>query len=96
MFSFFLFCVICSCVGWWRNGIVEKIQEKLPENGDFMAFLHWLFSNCFLILTRVNVDNQCGNATHKASVLVPYAIRYMLLFLTIEYSAIFSYGKTIV
>ena len=45
MFSFFVFCVICSWVGWWRNGIVEKIQEKLPENGDFMAFLHWLFPN---------------------------------------------------
>ena len=31
----------------------EKIQEKLPENGDFMAFLHRLFPNCFLILTCV-------------------------------------------
>ena len=33
--------------------LMQEIFKKQPKFGGFTAFLHGLFPNCFLILTRV-------------------------------------------
>ena len=33
--------------------LMQEILKKQPKFGGFTAFLHGLFPNCFLILTRV-------------------------------------------
>ena len=53
MFNLFSFMYNPLVAGCRREGQNVKIQEKQPKFTAFIALLHGLFPNCFLILTRV-------------------------------------------
>ena len=59
----FMYIIVCRVEG--ERPRIQEILKKQPKFGSFTAFLHGLFPNCFLILTRV----KCWQSMQKSNLM---------------------------